>query len=250
MRQFLILIIALAFLGCKQESKKNTLYIAVAANARFATAEIIQAFKETVDCDVEMIVGSSGKLTAQIEQGAPYHVFLSADLKYPAYLSSKGFTVSDPEVYAKGALVLWSSEKRMAIELDSLTSKQFRSIAIANPLNAPYGEAAVEMLQNAGIYDLVKGKLVYGESISQTTQFISTGSADAGFTALSVLRSPQFAGQGTSREVPENLYPPIEQGMVILKSGNRKMQEVAYRFRDFLFSPESRSILEKWGYRL
>ncbi len=105
------------------------------------------------------------------------------------------------------------------------------------------------MLENAGIYDLVKDKLVFGESIAQTTQFISTGSADAGFTALSVLRSPQFEGLGSSIEVPDSLHPPIEQGMVILKAGNDHKQEQARAFRDFLFSEKSREILEKWGYR-
>ena len=241
-------VIAIALLSCQQESKKDTLYIAVAANAQFAAAEIIQAFEEAVDYDVEMIVGSSGNLTAQIEQGAPHHVFLSANMKYPQYLFLNGFAVSDPEIYAKGSLVFWSSKRETPLELDSLASKRFRSIAIANPIHAPYGEAAVKLLQNAGVYDLVSDKLVYGESISQTTQFISTGSADAGFTALSVLKSPRFTGQGSSREMPDSLYPPIEQGMVILKAGNSEMQEKARKFRDFIYSPECRSILEKWGY--
>lgn len=250
MPRFLIIFIAIVFIGCQEELKKDTLYVAVAANAQFAVAEIIREFEETAGFHVEMIVGSSGKLTAQIEQGAPYHVLLSANMKYPEYLFSGGLAASEPEIYAKGRLVLWSIENEKPLEPDSLTSKQFRTVAIANPLNAPYGEAAVNVLQKAGIYDSVKDKLVYGESISQTTQFIYTGSADAGFTALSVLKSPQFAGQGSFREVPDILYPPIEQGMVILKAGNNRKQKDARAFRDFVFSEKSRRILEKWGYRI
>lgn len=248
MRQLLIILAGLVLFSCQQKGKEKTLYIAVASNAQFAVGEIVRAFEDSCRCPVEMIVGSSGKLTAQIEQGAPYHVMLSANMKYPEYLANKGLTVSGPEVYAKGSLVVWTVHDTELNSMGQLTDPEFKSVAIANPLNAPYGEAAVIALRNAGLYNQVEGKLVYGESIAQTTQFIFTGSADAGITAGSVLRSPQFEGQGASMAVPDTLYPPIKQGMVIVNAGEGAIREKAQSFRRFLLSPKSREVLGKWGY--
>ena len=229
--------------------KPQRLTIAAAANVQFVMQDLIDLFtlKTGIECDV--ISGSSGKLTAQIKEGAPYDLFISADMKYPEELYRSGLTTSSPKPYAFGTLVLWT----MMGDLPQPTISMFgheggakiKHIAIANPKIAPYGEAAVEVLKYYQLFDSLQPKLVFGESISQVNQFVISKTAEVGFTAKSVVLSQRMTGQGRWSDVPPESYPPIAQGVVVLKNGD---VEKASEFYDFLFSAEGRTVLEKYGY--
>ncbi len=239
------LFLTLFSLGCKKNNT-NKIAIATAANMQFAMKELSQAFTKQSGIKCDIIVSSSGKLTAQIKEGAPYDLFVSADMKYPEDLYQSGFTTQKPEIYAYGKLVLWSIEEDLKPNIDQLSDEQIKYIAIANPKTAPYGQAAVDVLNYYNIFEKVENKLVYGESISQTNQFIISGSANVGFTAKSVVLSPKVEGKGQWTAIDENSYTPIAQGVVILKKDNPS--EKAEKFYSFLFSERSKEILENFGY--
>jgi molybdate transport system substrate-binding protein len=223
----------------------------VAANAQFAARALKKAFEEKYPARQELIVSSSGKLTAQIEHGAPYDVFLSADMHYPEVLYRNGMTRATPRVYALGSLVIWTL-KNIPRESgpDILMQKDMRTIAIANPATAPYGTAALEALKNTGLYDRVKNRIVYGESIAQVNQYLMMGTADVVFTARSVVEDPKLKNKGTWIPVKRSLYKPIAQGAVILKAARGSTLKAATAFYLFLFSEKGRSILKAYGYRL
>ncbi|MEM7515105.1 MAG: molybdate ABC transporter substrate-binding protein [Bacteroidota bacterium] len=220
--------------------------IAAAANVQFTMDELVATFEGQTGIQCETIINSSGKITAQVMAGAPYDVFISADLKYPNTLKEKELTAKGPDVYAEGKLVLWSVDTSLVPQVDILVNTSIQKIAMASPRTAPYGKAAEECLTHYNILEGVTSKLVYGESISQTNQFILSGAAPVGFTALSVVRSPNLEGQGSWVLIPEEAYSPIEQGMVILTSSSKK--EEAEAFYDFMLSDEAQSILRKYGY--
>lgn len=244
-RYFLILfILTLMCPGC-QDDRKQAIVIATAANVQFAMDELIRAFSEESGTTCETVLGSSGKLTAQISEGAPFDVFVSADMKYPEELYKNGLTTGPPEIYAYGKLVLWT----LSDSLPDLTDRRVKHIAIANPKTAPYGTAAVEALKNAGILERVQDKLVYGESISQTNQFIISKTADVGFTAKSVVLSPEINGQGRWEEIDEKAYTPIAQGAVIIQQ-REPLKKGAEAFYLFLFSEKAKQILQHYGYRV
>ncbi|WP_234734151.1 molybdate ABC transporter substrate-binding protein [Tellurirhabdus bombi] len=225
------------------------LRVAVAANAQFMMKELSAAFQKSRGIAVESIVSSSGKLTTQIQQGAPYDVFLSADVSYPQTLNKEGLTLTPPVIYGYGTLVLWTQG---AIKLDKnlkfLTDPAVRHIAIANPALAPYGEAAITLIQKQKLLEHLKAKLVYGESISQVNQYILTGSAEIGFTAKSVVLDPSLRQKGRWLELPTSDYQPIAQGVVILKRTTQPA--AAKQFIEFLQTQPARRILQKFGYRL
>lgn len=177
---------------------QNKITIAAAANVQFVLNELTKDFESSTGIKTEIILNSSGKLTAQIKEGAPYDVFVSADMKYPAELYKTGFAIDSPRVYANGLLVLWTTKDEVKPDptLKVLTSNAVKKIAIANPQTAPYGEASVEAMNYYKVYDKVKDKLVYGESISQTNQFIISGSAEIGFTAKSIVLADEMKGKG------------------------------------------------------
>ena len=171
--------------------------IAVAANMQFAMRALTHAFEKQNGITCDLIISSSGKLTAQIKAGAPYDLFVSADMKYPEDLYKSGFALEEPKIYAYGKLVLWSMDQEVKPSLAVLKTQAIKHIACANPKTAPYGVAAVEALKHYGLYNQVKSKLVYGESIAQTKQFIISESAELSFTAKSVVLSPDLKGSGT-----------------------------------------------------
>jgi molybdate transport system substrate-binding protein len=236
---------------CQYEEAPEKLTIAVAANVQFAIAELEKAFEAMHNIPVEVVLSSSGKLTAQIQQGAPYDLFLSANMKYPRYLQAQGLAASPPEVYATGSLVAWTTKN---ISLDSalqiLTRPSIRKIAIANPKNAPYGEAAQQLLQKRQLWDVVSPKLVFGESITQTNQYILSGASDMGFTAKSVVLSPAGKGQSNWIELPISDYAPIDQGVVLTRHGQQAHPVEARQFIAFLKTPAAKAIFEKYGYRI
>lgn len=206
--------------------------MATAANMQFAMKELIDAFEEEKGIKADMILSSSGKLTAQIEAGAPFDLFFSADTKYPEQLASKGLSDA-PIVYAFGQLVEW--QKR---------DSEMNSFALANPKTAPYGKATIEYLK-ASQRELTN--VVYGESISQVNQFLISGSVEAGFTSLSSMNSKKLASKGYWRIIPDSLHSPISQAVVILTKSERAQQ--AQDFMDFVQSAQGQEILARFGYK-
>ena len=226
--------------------------IAVAANVSYAMEPLIKEFKNTYpETHIQVILGSSGKLTAQIRHGAPYDILLSANMKYPDALYKDNMTVTEPVIYAQGALAILSvKERNYSAEMYVLKSPDVKKIAIANPKTAPYGVATVEALKNAKLYEKLKEKFVYGESISQTVTYATTA-ADIGIIAKSSLYSPQmlhFKEAIHWSDVDENLYTAIDQGMVILKRGEGNVEVKA--FYDFMLSQKAKEILKSFGYKV
>lgn len=230
----------------------GTINIAVAANVSYAIDDLKKEFnKSNPDTKVRVILGSSGKLTAQITHGAPYQVFMSANMKYPNSLYEKNLAISKPTVYAKGSLALLSSKKTdFSKGLEILKDKSIRKIAIANPKTAPYGIASIQALKNAQLYKEVKPKFVYGESISQTVAYASRVT-DMGIIAKSSLYSPKmkaFKEDINWKEIDSKLYTPISQGIVILKQGKNNKEVKA--FYDFILSNKAKEIFKTYGYQL
>lgn len=201
--------------------------IAVAANVSYAIDDLIKEFNKTnPNTKVVVTLGSSGKLTAQIKNGAPFDVFMSANMKYPDALYKDKIAMTKPIVYAQGSLAILSSKKRdFNLGINIITDEKIKKIAIANPKTAPYGKATIEALKNANLYEKVNNKFVYGESISQTVSYAITA-ADLGFIAKSSLYSPKmkmFEKDINWTDVDSSLYTPINQGIVILKKQKTKM---------------------------
>jgi molybdate transport system substrate-binding protein len=238
----------LVFISCdKAIDRKKKIAIAAAANLQFVIPELIEAFTKETGIACTVSISSSGKLTAQITEGAPFDLFLSADMYYPNYLFQEGFGYQEPEVYAKGILVLWSMEK-MDLTIEELTDPEIKHIAIANPDLAPYGIPAKELLIKKGIWELVQDKLVFGESVSQTNQFIYTGVAEVGFTSKSSVLDENLKNKGAWKEIPPTEYKEISQGILVIK--NSENIEEAKIFYNFIFSIKGREILKKYGYQV
>lgn len=232
-------------MGCKQEPLKFT--IATAANMQYAMPELTKAFTDRTGIECQTILGSSGKLTAQINEGAPFDFFIAANMNYPNTLHENGHTTTPPKTYAYGQLVLWSMKKFQKLSINLFTNKRLKQIAIANPKTAPYGKAMESVLAYYGILDSVRHKLVYGENIAQTNQFILSEAVDFGFTAKSVVLAPQHQNKGKWNDVPLKSYRPIAQGMVILN--HRKEQfDVSQQFYNFMLTDQAKIILKKFGY--
>ena len=221
--------------------------IAVAANVSYAIPQLIKEFNKIYpDIVVEPILGSSGKLTAQISHGASYGIFMSANMKYPQRLYERKIAISKPVVYAQGALAFLSVKKHdFSKGMELLKDKDIRVIATANPKTAPYGIAAKEAMKNAGVYNEIKHKFVYGESISQTVSY-TVMAADIGLVAKSSLFSPKMSRfkKGINWiDVDKNLYTPINQGMVLLKQNKDTKL-----FYDFILSEKAKEIFKEFGY--
>jgi molybdate transport system substrate-binding protein len=228
----------------------DALTVAVAASAQYAFADLHAAFNEKTGHKLKPVVGSSGKLSAQIMHGAPFDVLLSADMEYPEKLHAAGFA-SAPKVYAYGALVLWTlNDFDLGSWQQLLRDPTLRRIAIASPKTAPYGRETMNMLAHFKLDQALKPKLVIGESVSQVNQYVHSRAADAGFTAKSVVMSPDIRGQGKWIELPSNSYQPIAQGIAVLKHGEQNSPKTAQQFHDFMLSPSAHAILERYGYLL
>jgi molybdate transport system substrate-binding protein len=227
------------------------LTVATAANVQFAMEEIKADFRKTSGIEVKTVYGSSGKFATQIRNGAPFDVFVSADMDFPDSLHKWGYAPEQARPYAYGKLVLWTLkaldlEKGMALLADSGVGK----IAVTDPKRAPYGREAVKALQRSGAYDKVKDRLVYGESISQVTQFILTGNVDIGFDAKSVALADEAKGKGKWKEVDSTLYDRIAQGAVVCKYGAENNPGLSARFLAYLYSDAARAVFAKYGYAL
>ncbi len=226
--------------------------VAAAADLKFALDELDTQFEKQTGKKIDISYGSSGNFFAQIENGAPFDVLLSADIEYPRKLESAG--LAEPGTfceYAVGRIVIWmpgdARPDLARLGWKALLEPSVERIAIANPEHAPYGRAAVTALRGAGIYEQVRAKLVYGENIAQAAQFVASGNAQAGILALSLAASPPMRN-GKRWRIPANMHAPIEQGAVILKSAKDK--EGARAFLAFLKSDAGRVILESYGFTL
>jgi len=224
--------------------------IAVAANVSYAIDDLITEFQKTnPDIKVRAILGSSAKLTAQIKNGAPFGLFMAANMMYPKALYSDAIASTEPVIYAQGTLAYFSVQKRNFTQrIEVLKDKSIVKIAIANPKTAPYGKAAEEALKNAKIYDSAKSKLIFAESASQTVAY-ALKAADIGLIAKSALysrRMSQYKEGINWATVNPKLYTPINQGVVLLKyAGNSKAYKAFY---DFILSDKAKVIFKSYGY--
>ena len=228
----------------------GTINIAVAANVSYAIDDLKKEFKKQYpDTKVRVTLGSSGKLTAQIKNGAPYQLFMSANMKYPETLYKDKIAITSPIIYAQGSLAILSSSPRdFTGGMKLILNPQIKKIAIANPKTAPYGKAAFEAISNFGLYEQVKKKLVYAESASQTVSYTVTAT-DLGFIAKSSLyskRMSKFKKGIHWVEVDSSLYTPISQGLVLLKNGEKNSEVEA--FYKFILSQKAKNIFNKFGY--
>jgi molybdate transport system substrate-binding protein len=227
------------------------LTVAMAANVKYAFDDLAAEFKKETGIEAQGVFGSSGKIISQVKNGAPFDVFLSADTEFAEALFKDGLAVEKPRVYVYGVLVLWTTKDfDLSKGLPLLADAAVQKIAIANPKLAPYGRAAMQAVEHAKLNALVEPKLVYGESISQTVQFVDSGAADIGFVAKSLVVAPELAGKGKWVDVPRDSYEPIAQAVVVLKHGSDTQSGNAHKFVDFLFTPKARAIFEKFGYVL
>ena len=224
--------------------------VAVAANMQYPMNALKEKFEAQTGIKVEVILGSSGKFTQQIQESAPYDVFISADTSYPQTLYSKGFATATPKIYARGLLVLWSTTPgiKPAKDLKLLTAENIKKIAVANPKIAPYGVAAEQAMKYYNLYDQVKDKLVFGENITQTNQFILSQSADIGFTAKSVVLSDEMKGKGAWVDLDQKAYSPIAQAAVVLKHGAETNKDASEKFYNYLYSKTAKEIFKRFGY--
>lgn len=227
-------------------SKPDTLLIATSANMALTMEELISAFVSTSTTQCEMVTGSSGKLYAQIVAGAPYHVFVSADTMYPAEIHRSGLSTVAPEIYAEGKLVLWS--QRPFPNLEAALQSDFSFLAIPNPKVAPYGKAAVAYLENTTQYERLKDRLVMGENIGQTAQFLQTGTADMAIVSESVIMALPNSQELHWFELPQNEYPKLLQAAVLLNA--KPSHAEAEAFYNFLFSAKAKEILNTFGYQV
>jgi molybdate transport system substrate-binding protein len=243
--RFLLLMLAAASM-----SAKGTVRIAASANLVFALDEICAAFQaERPEVKVESVIGSSGNLVAQIAHGAPYDIFLSADMEYPLALIKNGQAdAASLTPFATGRLVLWTTRSDLPMtELESvLHDTRMRKLAIANPDTAPYGRAARQTLEKLERWDAMQSHLVIGESISQTAQFVASGNADAGFVALSLVLSAKQQNPGKWLVVPEDFHEPLTQGAVLTKRSTAN--PAARTFLTFIVSDKARKIFARHGY--
>jgi len=229
------------------------LTIAAAADLKFAFDDVVKAFNEKHPASkVSITFGSSGNFFTQLQNGAPFDLFFSADIQYPKKLAEAGLTTDEVFPYSIGQIVVWVPKnspldvKKLGIK--ALLEASVSKIAIANPEHAPYGRAAVAALKTLNVYDQVQPKLVFGENIAQAAQFVQSGAADIGILALSLAIAPKMAEMGSYWEVPLDAYPKLEQGGVILKSA--KNIEGARAFRDFVLGEQGRAILKHYGFFL
>jgi molybdate transport system substrate-binding protein len=231
-------------------AQAEELTIAAAADLTFAFKDVAAKFQEQTHDTAKMSYGSSGNFFAQIQNGAPFDMFFSADIGYAKKLEDAG--LAEPGSlyeYAVGKIVLWApnnSQLDVSKGLAVLQDPSIKKIAVANPEHAPYGRAAVAAMRHDNLYDQIKSKIVLGENISQTAQFVQSGNADIGIIALSLALAPSMKDKGKYFEIPAADYPPIEQAVVIVKSSKKK--ETAQKFLAFMKTPATVSLMQSYGF--
>ncbi len=239
----LFLLLFISPLASSDEAK-----IAVAANFLGALQALAPVFEQQTGHRLLISSGSTGKLYAQIRNGAPYEVFLAADARHPRLIEEEGLAVSGSRGnYAVGRLVVWSAEPaRVCASQQCLMQPDIRRLAIANPLAAPYGRAAQQSLEAMGVWAALQPRIVRGEDVGQTFQFVATGNAELGLVALSQVFSPNNTFSTRYWEIPQKFYDPIAQDMVLLKQG--QSNPAARAFMEFIKTPLARGIIQRYGY--
>ena len=225
--------------------------VAVAANFIPPFRELAIEFEKSTGHQLQVAVGSSGNFYSQIKNGAPFDVFFSADHERPQKLEEEGLGVKDTRfTYAIGRLVLWSSNAGLIKGEETLSSKNYTHLAITNPKNAPYGLAAMQVMQKLRIWDKLQPQhiIIMGENISQTMGFVESGKAELGFVALSQVLDPNLKGKGSRWDVPNNLHEPIRQDVILLMKG--KDNPAAKALMEFIGGPQAKTIIERYGYEL
>lgn len=246
-----VLFLAAACQSGKQPPAK-TLTIAAASDLRFAMDEALVQFKKTSpDVEVKPVYGSSGSFYAQIRNGAPFDMFFSADMEYLRKLEQDGFTVEGTVFeHAVGRLVVWvRKDSPLDVEkrgVEALSDSSVGHVAIANPATAPYGRGAVAAMQSLGVYEKVQARLVLGDNVSQTLEFIDSGHAQIGIVAMSLAIAPAVKSKGRYWEIPLTAYPRMDQGGVILKRTQNR--EAAEQFRSFILGDQGRSVFKQFGF--
>jgi molybdate transport system substrate-binding protein len=243
-----LFVVCLLLLPITAHAEKIT--IAAAADLKFAMDEIVTGFNKNHSGDeVQVVYGSSGKFHTQIQQEAPYDLYFSADIAYPRELAKQDLAASEVKPYAVGRIVLWSAEiDATKMTLANLTDPKITKIAIANPKHAPYGKRAEEVLRSAGLWEKVQSKLVFGENISQTAQYVQSGNAQVGIIALSLVLNPELSKKGGYYLIPDNMHNPLEQGFIITKRGANK--PLAKKFAEYMGSKQARGVMTKYGFVL
>jgi molybdate transport system substrate-binding protein len=231
-------------------AEAGSITVAAASDLQFAMSELVAGFRSThPDDTVEVIYGSSGKFAAQLANGAPFDLFFSADISYPRALEQQGLTGGPTRPYAVGRIVLWSLKPELGrLSLKELPTAAIRKFAIANPEHAPYGKRAQEALEHAGVWMAMAPKLVRGENIAQTAQFIDSGAADAGIVALSLVLSPGLRDRGAWTLIPDTWHAPLEQGYVLTRRAADN--PLAAAFADWINAPAARAVLRRYGFAL
>jgi len=247
------LLLCVFVFGATLTARAQELRVAAAADLNFALPEVAKAFEAQTGVKVSISFGSSGNFFAQILSGAPFDVFCSADMGYPEKLAATGQALPETlRLYASGRVVLWvRNGSRLNFDRDGirvLLDPAVKKIAIANPEHAPYGRAAVAILRKANIYDQVQSKLVLGENVSQTAQFVTSGNADVGLISLSLAQSGDLRKQGYFWMLPPEIAESLPQGAVVLRRSTSP--KLAARFLDFLSCPAAARILSQYGFEV
>jgi molybdate transport system substrate-binding protein len=239
------------FLPATAPAQAGGITVAAASDLSYAITDMVAAFERQTGHDVRLSLGSSGNFLSQIQTGAPFDVYFSADIEYPRRLEVAGLV--EPGTlyrYAVGRIVLWvrngSPIDVGRLGIKALLEPSARKIAIANPRHAPYGRAAVAAMKHFGVYEQVRGKLVLGENISQAAQFVESGNSDIGILALSLAQAPALSGKGRHWLIPETAHPVMEQAAVILRSSTKK--KTAAEFMHFIRSEPGAAILRRYGF--
>ncbi len=251
--------VCLVLIGClgghlalSPEALAEEITIAAASDLNFAIKDLIVEYEKATGNHVKLSLGSSGNFYAQIQNGAPFDLYFSADIGYPKKLEEAGLTVPGSLYrYAVGRIVLWTnhaSHRDVSKGLEVLRDPAIKKIAIANPKHAPYGRAAVAAMQHFKVYDEAKDRLVLGENISQAAQFIESGACEVGVIALSLALAPTMKAAGNYWEIPREAHPPLEQGAAILKSS--KQQNTARQFVEFMQGKQGQEIMTRYGFTL
>lgn len=246
------LFILLALLSYTLIASAEPLTVAIAANLKYVFEDLAAEFKQQTGIEVQSSLGASGKIATQIRNGAPYDVFMSADMEYPEKLYKDGYATTPPKVYVYGQMVLWTLKDEVDLSkgVAGLADASVGKVAIANPKVAPYGRQALKAMEYYKVRAAIEPKLVYGENITQVSQYVDSKAADVGFSAKSIVMAPETAGKGKWVDVPLESYEPIAQGVVILKHGSETNGEAARKFYGFVRSEKAREIFAKNGYKL
>lgn len=228
----------------------ESLTIAAAADLKYAMAEVVTNFRaQRPDDKIEVIYGSSGKFFTQLSNDAPFDMYFSADIEYPRQLEKKGLTAGATKPYAVGRIVLWSLKPELTkTALKDLPAAAIRKFAIANPQHAPYGLRAKEALEHQGVWAAMQPKLVMGENIAHTAQFIDSGAADAGIIALALVLSPNMQGKGAWTLIPDAWHEPLEQGYAITRRA--AANPLAKAFASYMDSEPARKVMRRYGFVL